>query len=105
MAGDEVSYTRSKVELADDADSDATPHTAGGEGGPGNAKPEGVIRKVLFFERQEIVLTSPFTSRDRSIHETVMDSFPVIPRNVKHAGGDFSTAGQAFAAAGNVCLM
>jgi hypothetical protein len=33
-----------------------------------------------------------------------MDSFPAIPRNVKHAGGDFSAAGQAFAAAGNVYL-
>jgi hypothetical protein len=32
-----------------------------------------------------------------------MDSFQAIPYNVKHAGGDFSAAGQALAAAGNVC--
>ena len=28
----------------------------------------------------------------------------ILPRYVKHAGGDFSAAGQAFAATGNLCL-
>jgi hypothetical protein len=70
--------------------------------GPLNRK--AVVRRYFFFATRDS-LTSPFTSRDQSIRETVMDSFPVIPRNVKHAGGDFSAAGQALAAAGNVCLM
>jgi hypothetical protein len=73
------------------------------EGGHGTAKPEGVIRRYFFWRHKDLPYL--FTSRDRSIRETVMDSFPAIPRNVKHAGGDFSAAGQALAAAGNVCLM
>ena len=79
--------------------------TAGGEGGHGTAKPEGVIHGYIFPLAKRDRLTSPFASRDRSIRETVMDSFLAIPCNVKHAGGDFSAAGQALAAAGNVCLM
>ena len=98
-----ASYT--SLSGADEADSDAIPDIAGGEGGHGTAKPEGVTRRDTFFLARRDRLTSPLRLGDRSIRETVMDSFPAIPRNVKHAGGDFSAAGQALAAAGNVCLM
>jgi len=41
-------YTWQRVGLADEASSDAIPDTAGGEGGHGTAKPDGVIQRHVF---------------------------------------------------------
>jgi hypothetical protein len=38
-----------KLELADEVGSDAIPDAAGGEGGHGAAKPDGVIHRYLFY--------------------------------------------------------
>jgi hypothetical protein len=53
--------------------------------------------------RDEIGLPRFLRLWTRSVREAIMDSFQAIPFNVKHAGGDFSAAGQTLAAAGNVC--
>ena len=40
-----------RVGLADGARADAMPETAGGEGGSGAAKPDGVIHRYVFLPR------------------------------------------------------
>jgi hypothetical protein len=44
-AGDEGVFIWGRVGLADEVGSDAIPHAAGGEGGHGAAKPEGVVHR------------------------------------------------------------
>jgi hypothetical protein len=41
-------YTWRRTGLADEVGSDAIPDTAGGEGGHGAAKPDGVIHRYVF---------------------------------------------------------
>jgi hypothetical protein len=41
-------YTWCRTGLADEVESDAIPDAAGGEGGLGAAKPEGVIHRYVF---------------------------------------------------------
>jgi hypothetical protein len=45
--------TCQRVGLADGARADAIPHAAGGEGGHGAARPEGVIHRCLFNTGKE----------------------------------------------------
>jgi hypothetical protein len=47
-AGDHGFITCQRVGLADGGRADAIPHAAGGEGGHGVAKPEGVIHRLRF---------------------------------------------------------
>jgi hypothetical protein len=47
-------YTWRRTGLADEVRSDAIPDTAGGEGGHGAAKPEGVIHRYV-FNRQDTI--------------------------------------------------
>jgi hypothetical protein len=42
-------YTWRRTGLADEVGSDAIPDAAGGEGGHGAAKPDGVIHRYLFY--------------------------------------------------------
>jgi hypothetical protein len=44
-------YTWPRVGLADEAGSDAIPEAAGGEGGHGAARLDGVIHRYIFNER------------------------------------------------------
>jgi hypothetical protein len=45
-------YTWARLGLADEAGSDAMPDAAGGEGGHGAAKPEGVIHRYIFNKKE-----------------------------------------------------
>jgi hypothetical protein len=61
-------YTWPRVEVADEARSDAIPDAAGGEGGHGAAKPEGVIHRYIFNKS---------TLTGRNLTEFPMDIPPV----------------------------
>ena len=46
-------YTWRRTGLADEVGSDAIPDAAGGEGGHGAAKPDGVIHRYVFNQSQK----------------------------------------------------
>jgi hypothetical protein len=56
-------YTWRRTGLPDEFGSDAMPDAAGGEGGHGAAKPEGVIHKYIFYHSKIVGVALSITRR------------------------------------------
>jgi hypothetical protein len=73
-AGNEGVFIPGRTGLADEVGSDAIPDAAGGEGGHGAAKPDGVIHRYVFYQtvafRHHLILASSIL---RVVVDTVSD--------------------------------